>query len=110
MTRDQELKLRTATTWIPLTLVGSIVILVMYATWALSNERAQIYGQIAQVSQDVQSLAKSMQTLTETVTKPNSLAFSRNDWIMDCLRMQIANPNWRCPYAAVSDHAKTVVQ
>lgn len=99
MSPEQELKLRTATTWIPLSLVAVIVGSLVYGAWTLSNERSQIYGQIGQVSADVKSLANTVDKLTEAIAKPNNLAFSRQDWIMDCLRAQIANPNWKCIYA-----------
>jgi hypothetical protein len=111
MSPEQELKLRTATTWIPLSLVAVIVGSLVYGAWTLSNERSQIYGQINQVSSDVKSLAETVKSLTETITKPNNLAFSRQDWIMDCLRTQIANPAWKCIYSEPgATYAKGVVQ
>lgn len=111
MTPEQEIKLRSATTWIPLTIVVGLISTVIYGTWALSQERAQIYGQINQINTNVQSLAATVEKLTEAIAKPNSLAFTRHDWIMDCLRTQIANPTWKCIYSDAqhangSEHAK----
>lgn len=109
MTPDQELKLKTATTWIPLGLVATIVATLVYAAWTLSNERSQIYSQIGQVSADVKSVAATVEKLVETVSRPNSLAFTKQEWIMDCLRAQIANPAWKCIYAEpASIHTKTI--
>jgi hypothetical protein len=99
MSPEQELKLRTATTWIPLSLVGAVVGLFVYGAWTLSNERSQIYGQIGQVSNDVKALTATVNKLADAYSKPNNLAFTRQDWIMDCLRAQIANPSWKCIYA-----------
>lgn len=99
MTQDQEMKLRTATTWIPLTLLGTIVIGAIGGTWVLSSERNQIYGQIGQISNDVKALTETVNTLAKTVSTPNNLVFTRQDWVMDCLRTQIANPQWKCIYA-----------
>lgn len=99
MSPEQELKLRTATTWIPLTLVGTIIATVIYGTWVLSTERSQIYGQIGRISDDVKALTETVNTLAQTISKPNNLTFTRQDWIMDCLRTQIANPAWKCIYS-----------
>ncbi len=95
----QELKLKTATTWIPLTLVASIIAIVMYSTWVLSNERAALYGRIDQVSIDVKNVTLTVNKLAELVNRTNPDIFTRTDWVIDCLRLQIANPNWKCVYS-----------
>jgi len=106
MTPDQEVKLKTATTWIPLTLVVSIIGLVVYATWVLSQERSQIYGQIGQVSADVKGLSENVKDLAIAINRPNATTMTKQEWMLDCLRLQIANPNWTCLYSASSTHAK----
>lgn len=80
-------------------MVGTILGVIIYGTWTLSNERSQIYGQIGMVSNDVKALAATVKQLTDAISKPNSQNLTRQEWIMDCLRMQIANPNWKCIYA-----------
>lgn len=106
MTPAQETKLNVATTWVPVTLVVSIVGLAIWAALALSGERAAIYKQIDQVSANVNNLASTVQRLTEAIGRPDSSGMSRDQWIMDCLRLQIANPTWTCIYGPTSTHAK----
>lgn len=108
MTPQQEVRLNTATTWLPLTLVGGIIGVAIYGAWALSTERSTIYGQIGQVSAEVRALTANVQRLTDAIGRPDSNSFTRQEWIMDCLRAQILNPNWSCPYGpSVSVHTKT---
>lgn len=108
MTPEQETKLRTATTWIPLAQFFGAVLFVAAFVWWTANERSGIHGRIDQVSNDVTRLAKLVENLTESINKPNNQAFSRQEFIMDCLRTQIANPSWKCIYAdPSSSHAKT---
>lgn len=99
LSREQELKLRTATTWIPLTLVGTIVAVIMYATWTLSTERSQIYGRIDQVSNDVKAVIATVNRLAEIVNRTNPDILTQTDWKIDCLRLQILNPSWKCIYS-----------
>lgn len=115
MTPAQETKLHTATTWIPLAQLIGAVVFMSGLVWWISNERSEIHTRITTVSNDVQRLTGVVEKLTDAISKPNSQAFTRNDWINDCLRMQIMNPSWRCPYAEVfngnaSNHTKVIGQ
>lgn len=114
MTPAQETKLNTATTWIPLAQLITIVLFSCGLVWWISNERSEIHSRITTVSNDVRSIAVTVDKLADAIAKPNSTAFSRQDWVMDCLRMQILNPSWKCPYAemgaAGSNHTKGVLQ
>lgn len=109
MTPEQDMKLRTATTWIPLAQFFGAVVFACGLVWWISNERSEIHNRVTQVSNDVQRLTVTVDKLVETISKPNSMAFSRQEWIMDCLRMQIANPSWKCPYADVNGSSHTKV-
>jgi outer membrane murein-binding lipoprotein Lpp len=102
MTPAQETRLNAATTWVPLTLVASVVAIVVWGTWSLSSERTQIYARIDQISSQVQSLTTTVGQLADVIGKPNTGAYTRQDFILDCLRSEIANPNWKCIYSGVN--------
>jgi hypothetical protein len=99
MTPAQETRLNAATTWLPLTLVASVVAIVVWGTWSLSSERTQIYARIDQVSNPVQSLTTTVGQLADVIGKPNAGAYTKQDFILDCLRSEIANANWKCIYS-----------
>jgi hypothetical protein len=106
MTPEQEVKVKAATTWIPLTLVCSVVVFAVVAAWQLSNERNNLYGRIGetdgkitQVSNDLRSLAETVRALASAVGKPNLGNITREQLVIDCLRTQIMNKDWKCLYA-----------
>jgi len=103
MTPAQETRLNAATTWVPLTLVASVVAVVVWGTWSLSSERTQIYARIDQISSQVESLTTTVGQLADVIGKPNAGAYTKQDFILDCLRSEIANANWKCVYSGVSE-------
>lgn len=99
MTEDEHKKLNVAGLWFPATMVVSVVVFFVYFTWTLASERSAVHSRIDKVSQSVETLTSTVNRLAGILERGGSNSFTRGDWKVECLQMQIANPGWTCPHA-----------
>ena len=100
MTRDEHSKLNVAGLWFPATMVGSILVFFIYFTWTIASERSAVHSRIDQVSQSVENLTSTVDRLARLIERGSGNFLTRDEWVTECLQMQVANADWKCPYAA----------
>lgn len=109
--------LRAGSLWFPLAMVVAIIGFVITLTWVLSSERNQIYGRIDTLAGTMQALANGQTALTATVERiasrigtPDQNSLTRQQWLIECLQMQISNVGWFCPYGRKGSPWKPAVE
>lgn len=99
MTPKEETIVKAGSVWFPAAMVVSMILGVVYFTSLVSTERASINGRIDTISENVKQLTINVSQLANAVHNPSRDGYTKQQWIVDCLRAQIINPTWKCPYA-----------
>lgn len=105
MTADER-RLDVRNIWMNAATIVAVVGMAIYFTWALSGERTLIYAQIGDNAEKIDRLAKSIDQLVTKLDSGTEKRFTKEAWMIECLRHQILNPDWKCEYAPASWGAK----
>ena len=90
--------LRAGSIWFPLATVVSMMAAVIWCTQLVVSEKSKIDVKIDNLSAAVQSLSDTVKTLVLSRGKLDGDYVTRQQWLIDCLQLQILNPTWRCVY------------
>ncbi len=74
------------------------ILIIVWFTWILGDERAGIHKRIDNIETSVQALTVTVNKLVTYVGAPRSDSVSKHQYIQDCLHHQIVNPKWSCIY------------
>lgn len=100
MTPEEVKITRAGTLWFPLAMVVSIVIFGVVSAWVASAEKSRIDNKFDILTSNVRDLSSSIDRIVAKIGTPDTDGITRQQWLIECLQLQILNQGWKCPYGA----------
>lgn len=84
---------------INVTLAAVLVIAIVGFALTLSQAWNGVNSRIDKIETSLLSLGVTIKKLSDVVEVKTSSRYTKEDHVRECLKQQILNPSWRCPYA-----------
>lgn len=112
MSPDEHRMLKISSIYMPLAMVVSVIAGAIYFTNLVSTERSAIYSEIGGVRNEVSKLAETVErfivSTDRRLAEGTNDRYTRHNYVIDCLKHQILNPEWTCLYGPKAGWVATI--